>query len=104
MPVNPECLIDDEASLSVDIQFESGTTSWQFGPHAAGTYTVLWAVSDTSLIGIDVPPIGSQRGNIAFEMGVEMVVVYRSPDGWMAPSPRLTGEPRAGAMGITWWR
>lgn len=104
MPVKPECVIDDEASLSVDIRFESGTTSWQLGPHTGGTYMVLWAISENSLIGINVPPNGSQRGNIAFEMGVDLMVVYQSPDGWRTYSPRLAGARRPESIGVSWSR
>lgn len=104
MPVIPECVIDDEASLSVDIRFESGTTSWHLGPYTDGTYMVLWAISENSLIGIGVPPSGSQRGNIAFEMGMELMVEYQSPDGWRTHSPRLTGARRTDSIGIAWSR
>ena len=43
-----ECRTDTTASLAVDIEFNSGTTSWNFGPYTTGRYTVLWAVSDNS--------------------------------------------------------
>jgi len=101
---NRECRIDEKASLSVDIEFDSGTTVWRLGPYSTGRYTVLWAISENSLIGIDVPAMGSQRGNIAFEMGVDMVVAYQSLDGWTAISPRLAGVPRAAAMHVRWSR
>jgi hypothetical protein len=100
------CVVVDDAELTVSIRFDPATnlTSWRLGPYEDGRYTVLWAIADGSLVGIDVPPAGHWRGNVAFEMGVDLVVAYRSPEGWRTVTPRLAAGPVSGEIGIGWSR
>lgn len=100
------CRFDRDRPLSVDIRYDSEAylTTWQLGPSLDGRYTVLWAISANSLTGVDVPPRGEWRGNIAFEMGAPIVVMYWSPDGWMTPSPRLAPKQRTGVTETSWSR
>lgn len=99
---DPPCRFLEDGDLSVRIRFDSvgNSTTWQFGPHVNGRFTVLWAVADNSLIGIDVPAQGQQRGDVAFEMGVELLVGYESPNHGWAVTPRLAGTRRGDVVEI----
>ncbi len=99
---DPPCRFLEDGDLSVRIRFDSvsNSTTWQLGPHVDGRFTVLWAIADNSLMGIDVPPQGQQRGDVAFEMGVGLVVGYESPNHGRAVTPRLTGTRRGDVVEI----
>ena len=96
------CRPVDDPELTVEIRYESKSnlTSWRFGPDHDGRYMVLWAIAPNSLVGIEVPSVGRQRGNIAFEMGVPIVVACAHADGRLAATPPMSGERRGGEITI----
>ena len=79
--------IRDE-QLSIELQYQLGFLSWEFGPYPAGEYRLV-----SPLLGsIRLPPRGSQPVNSESLgwLSTPFFLKYSSPEGWVTYSPELT--------------
>ena len=85
-----------QAPLEVRITYDDPYLSWQMGPHATGTYWILYGDAL-------VPYPAGRSGNLRYPLDeLSLRVKYEAPDGGLVYSAPLRLLPKSGHAAVTW--